>query len=127
MNTKWILLVALLVAACAPLAPDVRRVDGAPTFPAAAAPPDVLAQPPTKPYIQIGVVDAKGTPGMAPAQVVARIREQAQQMGADAVVLQDVSTRAPTESKYNPVTGGYTVTQGDPVPAFKGFALKYRP
>jgi hypothetical protein len=126
MSRNWIPVAALILVACAPLAPDVRRIDGAPALPVSATLPEVLDQAPTRPYAQIGVVDAKGAPGMTSVQVLARIREQAQQLGADAVILQDVSARAPTESKYNPVTGGYSIVQGDTIPAFKGYAIKYQ-
>ncbi len=126
MYRPWLPIVALLLAACAPLAPDVKRIEGSPVFPAAATLPEVLQTAPTRSYVRLGVVDAQGVPGMAEAQVVARIRLEAQQMGADAVILQDVSTRAAVESKFNPATGGFTVTQGEPIPSYKGYAIKYR-
>jgi hypothetical protein len=118
--------VLLLLAACAPLAPDVRRTEGAPTFPASAFPPEVLEQVPARPHVQVGVVDAKGVLGQTPSQVIARIREQAQLLGADAVILQDVSVRQPAESTFNPAIGGFAVTQGSAIPAFKGIAIRYQ-
>lgn len=119
-------LLVLLAAACAPLAPDVIRSEGAPVLPASAYLPEVLEQAPNRPYVKIGVVDAKGVLGMVASQVVTRIREQAQQIGADAVILQDVSVRPPAESTFNPATGGFAVTQGNAIPAFKGIAIKYQ-
>ena len=119
-------LLVLLLVACAPLAPDVRRVEGSPAFPASAFPPEVLEQAPARPHVQVGVIDAKGVLGQTPSQVIARIREQAQQIGADAVILQDVSVRPPANSTFNPATGGYAVTQGNAIPAFKGIAIRYQ-
>jgi len=116
----------LLLSACAPLAPDVIRSEGAPVFPPATYLPEVLEQPPARPYVQIGVVNATGVLDMVPSQVVARIREQAQQIGADAVILQDVSVRPPTDSTFNPATGGFAVTQGRAIPAFKGVAIRFQ-
>ena len=126
MNKLTFPLVLLLLAACAPLAPDVRRTEGTPTFPASAFPPEVLEQAPSRPYVQVGVVDARGVLGQTPSQVITRIREQAQQIGADAVILQDVSVRQPAESTFNPATGGFAVTQGSAIPAFKGIAIRYQ-
>ncbi len=124
-NFTFPLLVLLLVA-CAPLAPDVRRTEGAPVFPASSFPPEVLAQAPSRPHVQVGVIDAKGVLGQTPSQVISRIREQAQQLGADAVILQDVSVRPPANSTFNPATGGFAVTQSDAIPAFKGIAIRYQ-
>lgn len=124
-----IFLSALLVAgvaACTALAPEVRKLDGSPVYPPAAFPAVVLDQAPTRAYIQVGVIDAKGVAGMDATQLLARIREQAQKLGADAVVLKDASVRTPAESRFNPATGGYSVTQGQIVPAFEGIAIKYR-
>lgn len=125
MNKLTLPILVLLLAACAPLAPDVRRTEGTPVYPASAYLPEVLEQAPARPHVQIGVVDAKGVAGMVSSQVVARIRDQAQQIGADAVILQDVSVRPPAESRFNPATGGFAVTQSDAVPAFKGIAIRY--
>ncbi len=126
MNKLTLSLFILLVAACAPLAPDVRRTEGTPVYPPSAYLPEVLEQAPARPHVQIGLVDARGVAGMVPSQVVARIRDQAQQIGADAVILQDVSVRQPAESRFNPATGGFVITQSDAVPAFKGIAIRYQ-
>lgn len=119
-------LLGLTLAACTSLGPEVRKIDGAPSYAPAAFPAEVLDQPPSRAYVAIGIVDARGAPGMAATQLLASIREQAQRLGADAVILQDASVRAPAESKFNPATGGYTVVPGQPIPAFKGTAIKYR-
>ena len=59
-------------------------------------------------------------------QVIAQIRTKAQQIGADAVIIQDLSRPAPTSSRLNPTTGMYETTGGQLVPAFKGIAIKYK-
>ena len=46
MNKLTFPLLVLLLVACAPLAPDVRRTEGAPVFPASSFPPEVLEQAP---------------------------------------------------------------------------------
>jgi hypothetical protein len=119
-------LLALALTACTALAPDVIKIEGVPSYAPAAFPPEVLEQLPSRAHVTIGIVDAKGAPGMTASQLLASIREQAQKLGADAVILQDASVRAPAESKFNPATGGYTVVPGQPIPAFKGTAIKYR-
>ncbi len=119
-------LAVLALAACAPLPTDVRPVAGAPSLGPAGAVPDVLYERPSRPFVEIGVVDAQGVPGMTSAQLLARVREQARQIGADAVIVEDASRRTPPETRYNPATGGFDVTGGQTIPAFKGIAIKYR-
>jgi len=87
---------------------------------------EVLDTAPTRAYVKIGDVDATGKPGDVPAQVLAQIRTEAQQMGADAVVLKDVSRTLPSAPRLNPTTGMYETTGGQAVPAYTGIAIRYR-
>jgi hypothetical protein len=127
MKTLLAVVLALGLAACA-AAPvsDVMKLPDAPSLPPAVKLPEVLDQLPSGSYVRLADVDAKGVIGMSPTQLRARVLEQAQKLGADAVVLQDASTRTPAESKYNPATGGYDVRPGEVIPGFKGVAIKYR-
>ena len=118
-------LVALALAACTASQPDVVRPAGAPTF----APTqfvDILETAPTRPYIEIGTIDVPGEQGAARTQVLAQIRTKAQQIGADAVILQDVSRQSPVVPRLNPTTGTYESTGGQTIPAFRGIAIKYK-
>lgn len=119
------LLAACVLAACTASQPDLVRPSGATTY-APTQNVEVLENPPARPYVKIGDVDAAGEPGALRAQVLAQIRTQAQAIGADAVVLQDVSRPAPAMTRLNPTTGMYENTGGQLVPAFKGIAIKYR-
>jgi hypothetical protein len=87
---------------------------------------DTLERPPSRAFVEIAVVDAPGEPGVLRAQLLAQILEKAQQMGADAVVLQDVSRTTPAAQRLNPSTGQYESIGGQVIPAFKGVAIKYR-
>jgi len=129
MNTRMVsaALGIVLLAACASAPPDLTKLPDAPTYAPAAKLPEVLDRLPASSYTRIAAVDAKGVVGMSPVQLRARILKEAQQLGADAVVLEDASTRTATESKFNPVTGGYDVKPGEVIPGFKGVAIKYRP
>jgi len=121
-----VLACTLVLAACASLPSDITPVSGAPTYAPSVKVPDVLERAPAKAYVQIGTIDAKGVSGMTAEQLRTRIRTQAQNLGADAVVLQDASTRAPAESKFNPATGAYETRPGEVIPAYKGIAIKYQ-
>lgn len=111
--------------ACTQIQPDVVRTAGAPVY----APTqfvEILESPPTRPYQQIAEIDVAGEPGALRPQVIAQIRTKAQQIGADAVILQDLSRQAPASSRLNPTTGTYETTGGQLVPAFKGIAIKFK-
>lgn len=117
---------ACALAACAPNQPTVTRAADSPTY-APTQLVEVLNAPPTRPYSEIGVIDAPGEPGALRAQVIAQVRDKAAQLGADAVILQDVSRTMPASQRLNPTTGQYEATGGLLVPAYKGIAIKYRP
>lgn len=124
---RFLLLAAALTAlcACTPAQPEFVRPEGAPTY----APTqfvEMLDSAPARPYIEIGVIDVAGEPGALRTQVIAQIRTRAQQIGADAVILQDRSTPTPVSQRLNPTTGTYETTGGQLIPAFKGIAIKYK-
>lgn len=119
------MLALVLLSACSPPAPVVTRLADSPIFPPTEY-VEVLESAPARPYREIGVIDAPPEPGALRTQVVAQILQGARQLGADAVILQDLSRTAPTAPRLNPTTGTYDMTGGDLVPAFKGIAIKYR-
>lgn len=114
-----------LLSACTQVQPDVVRTAGAPVYPPTQF-VEILESPPTRAYQQIAEIDVAGEPGALRPQVLAQIRTKAQQIGADAVIIQDLSRQAPTSSRLNPTTGTYETTGGQLVPAFKGIAIKYK-
>lgn len=115
----------LMLAACAAPQPDATRPASATTY-APTANVEILEQPPSRAYVEIGTIDAPGEPGALRAQVLAQIREKGRQLGADAVIVRDVSYRAPATQRLNPTTGFYETVGGHDVPAFKGVAIKFR-
>ncbi|MEP7328361.1 MAG: hypothetical protein ABI777_04055 [Betaproteobacteria bacterium] len=117
--------VAIALAACTASNPMVVRNAGVPTY----APTqfvDVLEAPPTRPFLEIATINVPGEPGAARTQVLAQIRTQAALLGADAVILQDVSRQAPVVPQLNPTTGKNENTGGQAIPAFRGIAIKYK-
>jgi hypothetical protein len=116
---------ALLVSACAPLQPKVVLREGVPTYPPSRY-VELLKIAPKQPYQELAVIEATGTPGMYSVQVQEEVRKQAQQLGADAVILQDLSRVTAPESKLNPSLGSYELIPGEIIPAFRGIAIKYR-
>lgn len=124
-SRSCVLAVALALVACAAPQPDVTRTTSTVTYPPTAN-VELLEQAPTRPYTEIGTIDEPGEPGALRAQVLAQIREKARQLGADAVIVTDVSRRAPTTQRLNPTTGFYDTVGGQVIPAFKGIAIKFR-
>ncbi|MCC6197671.1 MAG: hypothetical protein IT518_24750 [Burkholderiales bacterium] len=120
-----LLVVVFALGACASTQPDIVRRTGTQEFPPTQF-VEVLDSAPTRPYTEIGIVDAPGEPGALRSQVLARIRAQAALIGADAVVLQDVSRAAPAVPRLNPTTGTYDTASAPQIPAFKGIAIRFR-
>jgi len=114
-----------VLSACTPSSPEVIRSAGSPVYPPTQY-VDLLESAPARPYQEIAVIDAPGEPGTLRTQLIAQIRQQAQQLGADAVILQDLSRPAPVVTRLNPTTGTYDSIGGQLVPAFKAIAIKYR-
>ena len=119
------LVFALALAGCAAPQPDVVRAPGSAIYPPTQF-VELLEQPPSRAYAEIGTIDAPGEPGALRSQVLAQIRTRAQQMGADAVILTDLSRTTPPAQRLNPTTGMYESIGGQVVPAFKGIAIRYR-
>lgn len=116
---------ALVLAACAAPQPEVTRAPGSAVYPPTQF-VELLEQSPTRAYQEIGTIDAPGEPGQLRAQVLAQIRSKAQQMGADAVILTDLSRVTPPAQRLNPTTGLYDSVGGQTIPAFKGVAIRWR-
>ena len=114
-----------VLCACTPSLPEVVRPAGSPVYPPTQY-VEVLEGSPARAYQEIGVIEVTGEPGSFRSQVLAQIRAQAQQLGADAVILQDLSRPAPVATRLNPTTGTYDSTGGQLVPAFTAIATKYR-
>jgi hypothetical protein len=116
---------AFALAACTQAQPDVVRSAGSPTY----APTqfvEMLDKPPTRAYQEIGVINAPGEPGALRTQVLAQVRSKAAQLGADAVILEDLTRTAPASPRLNPTTGQYETTGGQSIPAFRGIAIRYK-
>lgn len=120
-----LVLAAFALVACTPSQPEVVRPAGGAVY-APTQYVEILEKAPSKPYTEIGVIDAPGEPGALRAQVMAQVRTKASQMGADAVILTDLSRPAPVTQRLNPTTGTYETVGGQMIPAFRGIAIKYR-
>jgi hypothetical protein len=120
-----LLALAAAVTACTPAQPEFVRATGGTTYPPTQF-VDMLDSPPARPYQEIGVIDVPGEPGALRTQVLAQILGKAQQIGANAVILTDVSRTMPASQRLNPTTGQMESTGGQLIPAFKGVAIRYR-
>ncbi|HTP99295.1 MAG TPA: hypothetical protein VMN56_08210 [Casimicrobiaceae bacterium] len=116
---------AAVLAACAPAQPEFVRPAGSATYPPTQF-VDMLDAPPSRPYQEIGVIEVPGEAGALRAQVLAQIRTKAQEIGAQAVILTDLSRPAPVTQRLNPTTGQMETVGGQTIPAFRGVAIRYR-
>jgi hypothetical protein len=99
-----ILLILVLLAGC--VSTEVTSMNG--TYPPSSR-VEILKEPPSRPYRQIGMVSAEGVVEMT--ELTARLSAKAQSIGADAVIL------LPVEYKMG--------LGGNQFPVLKGIAVKY--
>ncbi len=115
---------ALLLGGCA-ASQDVavERVSGAQYAPTSVV--EVLQHAPKQPYRVIAKLDARGAPGTPVAQVLASLQAKAAALGANAIVVQDLSATQAGTLQFNPSGGQMTQTAAQLVPHLKAQALRY--
>lgn len=84
----------------------------------------VLQKLPTKPYTRIGVLDAQAPAGTPLAQVLAELQNKAGALGANAIVVQDLSTKVGGTLQYNPSGGQFTTSPSEIVPHLRAEAIR---
>jgi hypothetical protein len=95
---------ALLLTACATVSTKVVELDPGQKYPPTQR-VEILLQKPTRPHIEIGLLESTGT---SEADMLNDAREKARQLGADAIVKLD------TERFYVPPTPVYDPSYYDP-------------
>ena len=53
---------------------------------------EILLKPPSKPYVEIAKLEAKGSAGQPETELLEDLREKARQIGADAIIVVDTSS-----------------------------------
>ncbi|OIQ85466.1 hypothetical protein GALL_326980 [mine drainage metagenome] len=86
---------------------------------------EVLQRAPARPYQLIARLDASGAAGTPVAQVLASLQAKAAALGANAIVVQDLSTRQQGTLQLDPSGGQMTQTAAQVVPHLKAQALRY--
>jgi len=97
-------ILALLLTACATVSTKVVELDPGRKYPPTQR-VEVLLQKPTRPHVEIGLLESTGT---SEADMLNDAREKARQLGADAIVKLD------TERIYIPPTAVYDPFYYDP-------------
>lgn len=86
----------------------------------------VLQQFPSQPYWRIAKLDATGVAGTPSAQLLALLQERAARLGADAIVVEDLSTREGSTLQFNPSGGQFSTSSGAVVPHFRAYAIRFK-
>jgi len=85
---------------------------------------EVLSQTPSQPFVRIAVLDAQAPAGTPLAQVLAQLQAKAGALGANAIVVQNLSTQESGSLQYNPSGGEFTTSPALIVPHLKGIAIR---
>lgn len=115
--------IALLLSSCATTHDVQVHREITRTF-APTALVEVLQAMPSQPYVRIATLDAQAPAGTPVAQILAQLQAKAAQLGANALVVQDLSTRQGGSLQYNPVGGQFTTTPAEIVPHLRAVAIR---
>lgn len=85
---------------------------------------EVLRELPSVPYVRIAELDARAPAGTPSAQVLAELQNRAGALGANAIVVQDLSTEETGGLQYNPAGGQFTTTASEIVPHLRALAIR---
>jgi len=85
---------------------------------------EVLPALPAQGYVRIAVLDAQGQPGTPEAQLLAQLQAKAGALGANAIVVQNLSTSEGGTVQYNPAGGQFTTTPSVVVPHLRAVAIR---
>ncbi|WP_298289876.1 hypothetical protein [Thiomonas sp.] len=115
---------ALLLTACATPQEVIVQRESTQAF----APTSLVAVlprlPADQPYVRIAVLDAQAPAGTPVAQILAQLQTKAGQLGANAIVVQDLSTKEGGTVQYNPSGGEFTTTPAIIIPHLRAIAIR---
>lgn len=119
------LLIGLLAAcASAPVAISVHPLAGSGAYPSQAY-IQVLESPPNSSYVPVARIVATGSTGLAKPQVLAALEDKARELGANAVIVRNETTRTQPSLTYSPSGGQYAVAAPATVPRFVAIAIHF--
>ncbi|MGE0107627.1 MAG: hypothetical protein AB7S53_11705 [Thiomonas sp.] len=85
---------------------------------------EVLQQLPSRPFVRIAVLDARAAAGTPIAQLLPQLQAKAAAMGANAIVVEDLSTKEGGAVQYNPSGGQFTTTASTVLPHLRAIAIR---
>ncbi len=118
-------LTAALLDGCASQQVVTVRHDTTVTFPACTL-VEVLPKLPTQPYIRIATLDARAPAGTPEAQLLAQLQAKAGALGANAIVIQNLSTQESSTLQYDPSGGQFKTTSITIAPHLRAIALRLK-
>ncbi len=86
---------------------------------------ETLDTVPHRPYQVIARLKAEAPAGTPSVQVIAMLEKRAESLGADAIILQNQSTSAPSQIQYNPSGGNYQNSPAQVIPIYKAEAIRW--
>jgi hypothetical protein len=84
----------------------------------------VLQALPAQPYVRIAVLDIQAAAGTPKAQLLAQLQAKAGALGANAIVVQDLSTQETGGLQYNPAGGQFSSSSRVVLPHLRAIAIR---
>lgn len=122
----YLTLCGLILTGCAAPSQGIveQRVDSAAHY-APTTLVEVLQEAPSRAYVVLAGFDAQAPAGTTVAQLLARLQSRAAALGAEALIVHDLSTRQASTVQFNPSGGQMTQTGGQLLPHLRAQAIRY--
>jgi hypothetical protein len=85
----------------------------------------VLQAMPAREHVVLAEYDASAPAGTSSAQLLAQLQASAAHLGADALVVHDLSTRSAATLQFNPSGGQFEQSAGEEIPHLRATAIRY--
>lgn len=118
-----ICVLSLALGACASTQGVEVQRETTQTFPATTL-VQVLQQPPTQPFVRIAVLNAQAPAGTPLAQLLAQVQAKAAALGANAIVVQNLSQKVGGTLEYSPSGGQFSTTPSEIAPRLRAEAIR---
>ena len=84
----------------------------------------VLASAPHTRFVRIATLDVNGTAGTPKSQLLAQLQAKAGELGANAIIVRDLSSEQGGSLQYDPSGGAFVTTQKQTIPHLQAIAIR---
>lgn len=84
----------------------------------------VLASAPSTSFVRIATLDVNGTAGTPKSQLLAQLQAKAGELGANAIIVRDLSSEQGGSLQYDPAGGNFVTAPSKTIPHLRAIAIR---